>query len=79
MQETEEKVCWFLRSLGVQRVFSTALSTDIALTEACDEFVQRWSSSQTNEKKNSSSLPLVCSECPGFVLFAGLRPFPLTI
>eukprot|EP00288_Rhodomonas_lens_P004375 CAMPEP_0177745090 /NCGR_PEP_ID=MMETSP0484_2-20121128/30116_1 /TAXON_ID=354590 /ORGANISM="Rhodomonas lens, Strain RHODO" /LENGTH=553 /DNA_ID=CAMNT_0019259681 /DNA_START=152 /DNA_END=1809 /DNA_ORIENTATION=- len=70
MQETEEKVCWFLRSLGVQRVFSTALSTDIALTEACDEFVQRWSSSQTNEKKNSSSLPLVCSECPGFVLFA---------
>ena len=61
-----KKLTTFFKSLGVKAVFDTSCSRDLALIEACNEFVVRYKQSQaSNEKSSKTSLPMISSACPG--------------
>ena len=55
------KVSGFLKNLGVQYVFEDDVGRDMALVATLEEFWDRY---------NSKGLPLLTSECPGWVLYA---------
>ncbi|XP_057543151.1 protein NAR1 [Amaranthus tricolor] len=66
-----KKLTTFFKSLGVKAVFDTSCSRDLALIEACNEFVVRYKQSQaSNEKSSKTSLPMISSACPGWICYA---------
>ena len=74
LQDTVGKVSTFLRNLGVRLVFDAGDFARLALEEAQAEFVRRWRHHQASLQRqgrndNDRQLPMLCSECPGFVLF----------
>lgn len=60
-QETLCKLSGKLKSLGVEKVIDMSLSRDLSLHAAANEFIERFQAQNT---------PVLCSECPGWVLFA---------
>lgn len=69
--EVFEKLTTFFKSLGVKAVFDTSCSRDIALVEACNEFVVRYRQSQSgDDDKCKTSLPMISSSCPGWICYA---------
>ena len=64
--ETTMKIAGFLRTLGVDYVLEDNLGRDVALLATLEEFWDNY----TNKSKEGSSLPLLTSECPGWVLYA---------
>ncbi|CAO2828376.1 unnamed protein product [Amaranthus hypochondriacus] len=66
-----KKLTTFFKSLGVKAVFDTSCSRDVALIEACNEFVARYKQSQaSNEDSCKTSLPMISSACPGWICYA---------
>ncbi|VVA93429.1 unnamed protein product [Arabis nemorensis] len=61
------KLTTFFKSLGVKAVFDTSCSRDLALIEACNEFVTRFK--QAGEK-SPAPLPVLSSACPGWICYA---------
>jgi len=60
--QTAKKLTTFFKSLGVKYILDTSSSLDFALLEAQREFVERYKAQQ--------SLPLLSSECPGWICYA---------
>ncbi|KAK9091887.1 hypothetical protein Syun_026798 [Stephania yunnanensis] len=65
------KLTSFFKSLGVKAVFDTSCSRDLALVEACNEFIARYKqhNSATGEGCKTS-LPMLTSACPGWICYA---------
>jgi len=53
--------------LGAKYFFDQSLGVDLAFLAAQTEFVERYKESQNGDAKK---LPLLCSECPGWVCYA---------
>ena len=52
--------------MGVKAVYDTSSSRDLALIEACNEFISRYKLSQlSSDKEVGTSLPVLSSACPG--------------
>jgi iron only hydrogenase large subunit-like protein len=52
--------------MGVKAVYDTSSSRDLALIEACNEFVSRYQLNQlSGDKEAGASLPVLSSACPG--------------
>ncbi|CAI0374341.1 unnamed protein product [Linum tenue] len=65
------KLTTFFKSLGVKAVFDTSCSRDLALIEACNEFVSRYKESLLSEaEKSKVALPMLSSACPGWICYA---------
>lgn len=66
-----KKITTFFKSLGVKAVFDTSCSRDLALIEACNEFVVRYKQSQSgDDDRCKTSLPMISSACPGWICYA---------
>jgi iron only hydrogenase large subunit-like protein len=58
--------------MGVKAVYDTSSSRDLALIEACNEFVSRYQLNQlSGDKEAGASLPVLSSACPGKKMFVG--------
>lgn len=57
----------FFNKLGAHFFFDQSFGIDIAQVEAQKEFLQKL---QEFESGNKMALPLLCSECPGWVCYA---------
>ena len=80
--DVSRKLTTFLRSVGVAEVFDAASTLDFSLLEAQREFVQHYQATRTASNNPSSHsptsncppsalpLPLLTSECPGWVCYA---------
>jgi hypothetical protein len=64
--DAQRRLATFFRSLGVSRVYGMEASAELARLEACSEFVTRFRRAAAGA---GGVLPLLTSECPGFVLF----------
>eukprot|EP00808_Paulinella_micropora_P026191 g1499.t1 len=62
--DTATRITTFLHSLGAAEVVDTSYSQDISLLETAEDFVARY------KDKGRSKLPLLTSECPGWVCYA---------
>ena len=62
--ETTSRLCGFLKSLGVDLVLEDNLGRDLALLATLEEFWDKY------ENGAADTLPLLTSECPGWVLYA---------
>lgn len=66
-----KKLTTFFKSLGVKAVFDTSCSRDLALVEACNEFLARYKQTQSSDDdKSKTSLPMISSSCPGWICYA---------
>ncbi|XP_021744539.1 protein NAR1-like [Chenopodium quinoa] len=66
-----KKLTTFFKSLGVKAVFDTSCSRDLALIEACNEFMVRYKQRQSGDDDGSkTSLPIISSACPGWICYA---------
>ncbi|GAB4826474.1 Cytosolic Fe-S cluster assembly factor nar1 [Ancistrocladus abbreviatus] len=66
-----QKLTTFFKTLGVKAVFDTSSSRDLALIEACNEFIARYKQSQSIDNGNKgTSLPMLSSACPGWICYA---------
>jgi iron only hydrogenase large subunit-like protein len=66
MAECYQKLnTFFVTKLGVNYVFDTSFSRDLALLEQAEEFVQKYRSEHRTEQ-----LPLLASSCPGWICYA---------
>lgn len=61
------KLSGYFRSLGADLVLDTKISDDLALIEARNEFLDRFSAATNGEPK---TLPMLASSCPGWVCYA---------
>uniref|UniRef100_A0A453LTF8 Iron hydrogenase large subunit C-terminal domain-containing protein n=2 Tax=Aegilops tauschii subsp. strangulata TaxID=200361 RepID=A0A453LTF8_AEGTS len=65
------KLTALFKSMGVKAVYDTSSSRDLALIEACNEFVSRYKLSQlSSDKEVGTSLPVLSSACPGWICYA---------
>ncbi|XP_020531182.1 protein NAR1 isoform X1 [Amborella trichopoda] len=65
------KLTQFFKSLGVKAVFDTSCSRDLALIEACDEFITRYNQHlATYDQEYVPTLPMLSSACPGWICYA---------
>ncbi|ERM95549.1 protein NAR1 isoform X1 [Amborella trichopoda] len=65
------KLTQFFKSLGVKAVFDTNCSRDLALIEACDEFITRYNQHlATYAQECVPTLPMLSSACPGWICYA---------
>ncbi|KQK13212.1 hypothetical protein BRADI_1g08620v3 [Brachypodium distachyon] len=65
------KLTALFKSMGVKAVYDTSSSRDLALIEACNEFISRYQLKQSsNGKEVGTSLPLLSSACPGWICYA---------
>ncbi|KMT15245.1 hypothetical protein BVRB_3g063540 [Beta vulgaris subsp. vulgaris] len=69
--EAFKKLTTFFKSLGVKAVFDTSCSRDLALMEACNEFIVRYKQRQSgDDDRSKTSLPMISSACPGWICYA---------
>lgn len=66
VSEAAQKLCSFLKSLGVQYVFDTTLAAGFSILESQKEFVQRY----RTRSHDSHALPMFTSSCPGWIRYA---------
>ena len=59
--KTWKKLCYLLKSLGVDHVFDVDFARDISLLTSANEFVNRLEQNQ---------LPMLASACPGWICYA---------
>ena len=65
------KLTALFKSMGVKAVYDTSSSRDLALIEACNEFISRYKLSQlSSDKEVGTSLPVLSSACPGWICYA---------
>ncbi|KAM4623276.1 nuclear prelamin A recognition factor isoform 2-T2 [Polymixia lowei] len=64
--EATQKLCGYLKSLGVQYVFDTTLAAGFSILESQREFVQRY----RRRHHDSHALPMFTSSCPGWIRYA---------
>lgn len=65
------KLTTFFKSLGVKAIFDTSCSRDLALIEACNEFIMRYKKlGLASVEENGSTLPMLSSACPGWICYA---------
>ncbi|XP_061563959.1 nuclear prelamin A recognition factor [Cololabis saira] len=64
--EAAQKLCSFLKSLGVQFVFDTTLAAGFSILETQKAFVQRY----RRRHHDSHALPMFTSSCPGWIRYA---------
>ncbi|XP_061764818.1 nuclear prelamin A recognition factor [Nerophis ophidion] len=64
--EAANKLCGFLKSLGVQFVFDTTLAAGFSIIESQKEFVQRY----RRRHHDSHALPMFTSSCPGWIRYS---------
>lgn len=64
--EAAQKLCGFLKSLGVQYVFDTTLAAGFSILESQKEFIQRY----RRRHHDSNALPMFTSSCPGWIRYA---------
>jgi iron only hydrogenase large subunit-like protein len=68
--ELTQKLSAFLKHLGVDYFFEDSLGRDLALMATLEEFWERYSKHKAGEKGGDAMLPLLTSECPGWVCYA---------
>ena len=59
-----------LQSLGVDHVFDTGVCNDISLLESTNEFITRYKQCGNDKVQHKELLPILCSECPGWICYA---------
>ncbi|RVE59274.1 hypothetical protein OJAV_G00187030 [Oryzias javanicus] len=64
--EAAQRLCGFLKSIGVQFVLDTTLAAGFSILETQKEFVQRY----RRRHHDSHALPLFTSSCPGWIRYA---------
>ncbi|XP_028989009.1 nuclear prelamin A recognition factor [Betta splendens] len=64
--EAAQKLCGFLKSLGVQYVFDTTLAAGFSILESQKEFIQRY----RRRNHDSHALPMFTSSCPGWIRYS---------
>lgn len=64
--EAAQKLCGFLKSVGVQYVFDTTVASGFSILESQREFVQRY----RRRHRDSQALPMFTSSCPGWIRYA---------
>ncbi|XP_074320988.1 protein NAR1-like [Silene latifolia] len=65
------KLTTFFKSLGVKAVFDTSCSRDLALIEACNEFIAQYKQNQPlSGAICKTALPMISSACPGWICYA---------
>nr|XP_057918106.1 nuclear prelamin A recognition factor [Doryrhamphus excisus] len=64
--EAANKLCGFLKSLGVQFVFDTTLAAGFSIIESQKEFIQRY----RRRHHDSHALPMFTSSCPGWIRYS---------
>ena len=62
--EMQEKLRQKLRKLGVFHFYDMSLALDLGVYLSCQEFEQEYL------KSKDQKLPVICSECPGWVCYA---------
>ena len=60
----------FLKRLGVNYFFEDSLGRDLALMATFEEFWERYNKHKAGEGGKGAMLPLLTSECPGWVCYA---------
>lgn len=63
-REMQEKLMLKLKKLGVFHLYDMSLALDLAVFLSCQEFEQEFL------KMKDQKLPVICSECPGWVCYA---------
>ncbi|XP_041672480.1 nuclear prelamin A recognition factor [Cheilinus undulatus] len=66
ISEAAQKLCSFLKSLGVQYVFDTTLAAGFSILESQKEFIQRY----RRRHHDSNALPMFTSSCPGWIRYS---------
>lgn len=66
ISEAAQKLCGFLKSLGVQYVFDTTLAAGFSILESQKEFIQRY----RRRSHDTHTLPMFTSSCPGWIRYA---------
>ncbi|CAJ1081144.1 nuclear prelamin A recognition factor [Xyrichtys novacula] len=64
--EAAQKLCSFLKSLGVRYVFDTTLAAGFSILESQKEFIQRF----RRRHHDSNALPMFTSSCPGWIRYS---------
>ncbi|XP_058476299.1 nuclear prelamin A recognition factor isoform X2 [Solea solea] len=66
ISEAAQKLCAFLKTLGVQYVFDTTLAAGFSILESQKEFIQRY----RRRNHDSHALPMFTSSCPGWIRYS---------
>ncbi|KAK2820930.1 hypothetical protein Q5P01_023889 [Channa striata] len=66
INEAAQKLCGFLKNLGVQYVFDTTLAASFSILESQKEFIQRY----RRRNHDSHALPMFTSSCPGWIRYS---------
>ncbi|XP_028826285.1 nuclear prelamin A recognition factor [Denticeps clupeoides] len=66
IREASQKLCGFLKSLGIRYVFDTTLAASFSIVESQREFVQRF----RRKHHDSHAMPMFTSSCPGWIRYA---------
>ncbi|XP_017271574.1 nuclear prelamin A recognition factor [Kryptolebias marmoratus] len=64
--EAAQKLCSFLKRLGVKFVFDTTLAAGFSILETQKEFIQRY----RRRHHDSHALPMFTSSCPGWIRYS---------
>ncbi|XP_061087101.1 nuclear prelamin A recognition factor isoform X1 [Conger conger] len=64
--EATQKLCAFLKSLGIHHVFDSTLAAGFSILESQREFVQRF----RRRHHDLHALPMFTSSCPGWIRYA---------
>ncbi|XP_028264354.1 nuclear prelamin A recognition factor [Parambassis ranga] len=64
--EAAQKLCGFLKSLGVQYVFDTTIAAGFSILESQKEFIQRY----RRRHHDAHALPMFTSSCPGWIRYS---------
>ncbi|XP_076855767.1 nuclear prelamin A recognition factor [Brachyhypopomus gauderio] len=64
--EAAQKLCGFLKSVGVKYVFDTTLAASFSILESQREFVQRY----RRKHHDTHAMPMFTSSCPGWIRYA---------
>ncbi|XP_012719535.3 nuclear prelamin A recognition factor [Fundulus heteroclitus] len=64
--EAAQKLCSFLKSVGVTFVFDTTVAAGFSILETQKEFIQRY----RRRHHDSHALPMFTSSCPGWIRYA---------
>ena len=71
VMECERRLLTLLRSIGVHELVECRQYNDVAIMEAADEFTRHFQASRDSQPKDALlPLPLLASECPGWVCYA---------
>ncbi|XP_072230014.1 nuclear prelamin A recognition factor [Leuresthes tenuis] len=64
--EATQKLCSFLKGLGVHYVFDTTVAAGFSILETQKEFIQRY----RRKHHDSHALPMFTSSCPGWIRYS---------